>query len=295
MPGRKVLLLVNRTKPEVLAALGQVREAIRSGGGVVAHELDTDDAPLTSMHNADLIVVLGGDGTLLNQARRAASLRLPMLGVNFGKLGFLAEYDLASLRQQSAEVFSGAVPLPIAHRALLAVSIERPGQQPPLGTQAGLALNDAVIVPGPPYRMVELGISIDEQPGPAVLGDGLVVSTPVGSTAYNASAGGPILAPDTHALVLTPLAAQTLSFRPVVVAGGSTIRVHVVRANDEGPGQGGTTLLLDGRLSCKLCKGDVLTIRLAERPVDFVRNPRQSYWSTLITKLNWAKPPTMRS
>lgn len=295
MPARRVLLLVNRAKPEVLSALAEVREVIRAGGGVIAHELDTDDAPLTSAHSADVIVVLGGDGTLLNQSRRATCLRLPMLGVNFGKLGFLAEYDLTSLREQAAQVFSGEHELPIAQRALLAVSIQRPGQVPPLGSQPGLALNDAVIVPGPPYRMVELAISIDGQPGPTVLGDGLIVSTPVGSTAYNASAGGPILAPDAHALALTPLAVQTLSFRPVVVAGNSTINIHVLRGNDEGPDLGGTALMLDGRLSCKLLKGDVLTIRLADRPVDFVRNPRQSYWSTLIAKLNWAKPPTMRS
>lgn len=289
---RRVLLLVNRSKPEVIAALGDIRATITAGGGVIAHELDTDDTPLTTTNKADMVVVLGGDGTLLNQARRAVCLRLPMLGVNFGKLGFLAEYDLDSLREQADVLFSGEHELPIAKRDLLAVTVERPGQLPPLGSQPGLALNDAVIVPGPPYRMLQIAISIDGQIGPTVLGDGLIVSTPVGSTAYTASAGGPILAPDAHALVLTPLAVQTLSFRPVVTSGNSTIRLEMLRVNDDGAA--GTTLMLDGRPMCKLLKGDALTIRLADRPVDFVANPMRGFWPTLLSKLNWARPPQMK-
>lgn len=335
------MLLVNRSKPEVVAALDRLRGTIARAGGSIAAELDTDDAPLTAELTlaltreasqgagrapsqggpADMVIVLGGDGTLLNQARRAMCLRLPMLGVNFGKLGFLAEYDEASFAEQSATLFDRAVPLPLAQRDVLSVSVERASGSAgsnasvasvafPLGTQPGLALNDAVIVPGPPYRMLEIAISIDDQIGPTVLGDGLIVSTPVGSTAYNASAGGPILAPDAHALALTPLAAQTLSFRPVVVAGTSTIRLTMLRVNQDppptppasppataapsGPPSAGTTLMLDGRPACLLHRGDTLTIRLGDRPVQFVANPRQGYWATLISKLNWAKPPQMR-
>ncbi len=287
--------MVNRDKPEVLAALTQVRAAITGAGGIIAAELDTlRDEPLTQSHDADLVMVLGGDGTLLNQARRCMCLQLPLLGVNFGKLGFLAEFDVHSLTRAADDLFNGHKPLTIVDRSLLAVRIDRPGQQPPLGTQPGLALNDAAIVSGPPFRMIELGLSIDGHPGPIVQGDGVIVSTPVGSTAYNAAAGGPILAPDVSALVVTPLAVQTLSFRPVVVAGSSTISIELHRVNDEGEHAGGTTLILDGRYACKLRRQDRLTITLHPRPVQLVANPAQSYWSTLISKMKWAQPPQMR-
>jgi NAD+ kinase len=287
---------VNRDKPEVLAALQHIHAIITGAGASIAAQLDTlHDEPLTQSHGADLVVVLGGDGTLLNQARRCACLDLPMLGVNFGKLGFLAEFDTASLQESASELFGGAAPLAVVNRSLLAVRITRPGQLPPLGTQPGLALNDAAIVSGPPFRMVELALSIDAHPGPVVQGDGLIVSTPVGSTAYNAAAGGPIIAPDVSALVVTPLAVQTLSFRPVVVAGASTITIRLNRVNDEGPTSGGTTLLLDGRFACKLAKDDTVTITQHPRPVCLVTSPRQSYWATLISKMKWAQPPQMRA
>lgn len=292
---RRVLLLVNRDKPEVLAELDRIRHAITRAGATIAAELDTlRDDPLTQSHGADLVMVLGGDGTLLNQARRCTCLDLPMLGVNFGKLGFLAEFDAQSLQDSAQELFAGTAPLTIVERSLLAVRIDRPGQLPPLGTQPGLALNDAAIVSGPPFRMIELALSIDAHPGPVVQGDGVIISTPVGSTAYNAAAGGPILAPDVSALVLTPLAVQTLSFRPVVVAGSSTITIRLTRVNDEGLNAGGTTLILDGRFACKLRKDDTITITLHPRPVRLVANPRQSYWATLIIKMKWAQPPQMR-
>ncbi len=293
---RRVLLLVNRDKPEVLSALARVRESIHSGGGLIIDELDTAHENLPPETRAiDLVVVLGGDGTLLNQARRCACLSAPLLGVNFGKLGFLAEFDDESLHQQRHQLFDARVPMNVVDRALLAVRIQRPGQHPPLGTQPGLALNDAAIVSGPPYRMIQLGLAIDGHAGPVMQGDGLLVATPVGSTAYNAAAGGPILAPDTHALVLTPLAVQTLSFRPVVVGGSSTIQIDVQRVNDEGDARGGTTLLLDGRFACKLAKGDRVLVTLHDKPVRLVTNTQQSYWSTLITKMKWAQPPQMRS
>ncbi len=287
--GRRVLLLVNRAKPAVIAALEEIRNLIASSGAIVG-EFDTaSDDPLPSASGADLAVVLGGDGTLLSQSRRCVGLGLPMLGVNLGKLGFMTEFDLESLRLQAPELF-GTAPLIVQDRPLLDARVIRLGRE----AYQGLALNDCVITAGPPFRMISLTISIDHQPGPTVTGDGLIVSTPIGSTAYNASAGGPILSPDVPAHVITPIAVHTLSFRPVVVSGASTIELFLERVNEDGPGSGGTTMVLDGQLLVPVARGDRIMLRRHPTPVRVVRNPQASYWQTLIEKLHWAEPPTTR-
>ncbi len=345
--GRTVMLLVNRTKPDARAAVACVRSAIERSGGRVVAEIDalpeTGMGPprmLVDAQGAEMLVVLGGDGTLLSQCRRSVHLGLPIMGVNLGKLGFMAEFDEAAVQSQAGRLF-GDGPLPIKERSMLEVGCQRagPGGDAHAGAggawsggvlgaagaagpsadsgvhHLGLALNDAAIVAGSPFRMIELGVRIDGSEGPVVVGDGLIVATPVGSTAYNASAGGPILAPDTHALVVTPMAAQSLSFRPVVVSGESLIEVRVLRANEgsEGLGDGtpaggpnatgaaanaasmgGTTLMLDGRETCRLHRGDRLLLRQHDRRVRFVTNPQTDYWSTLIRKMHWGARPRFR-
>ncbi len=300
---RKVLLLINRTKTDVLSVLPEIRATITAAGGSVVGELDAiANDPITDARGAEIVVVLGGDGTLITQSRRCISLGLPMLGVNFGKVGFLVEFDLAALREQSGTLF-GSAPLALLERSLIAVTIDREGGER-IAVQGNdsrfpnLGLNDAVITAGPPFRMISIGVSIDGQPGPTVAGDGLIISTPVGSTAYNAAAGGPIMAPDVRALALTPIAAHSLSFRPVVVSGESTIDLVMQRVNDDPTDndgtRGGTSLLIDGQFATRLHTGDRITLQLHDKPIRFVRNPNASYWTTLITKMNWAAAPKVR-
>ncbi|MGQ0626515.1 MAG: NAD(+)/NADH kinase, partial [Phycisphaerales bacterium] len=151
---------------------------------------------------------------------------------------------------------------------------------------------------GPPFRMINVGLTIDGQPGPNVAGDGLIISTPVGSTAYNAAAGGPILAQDVRALAITPIAAHSLSFRPVVVSGSSTIELLMRRVNDDPTDadgtRGGTSLIIDGQFATRLHQNDRIALKLHDQPVRFVRNPGGSYWATLINKMQWAATPRMR-
>lgn len=292
---RSVLLLVNRSKPEVTHALAEVRRLITTGGGrvVAEHDALADGSPVAPC-GADLVVVLGGDGTLLTQSARCAAMGLPLLGVNFGKVGFLAEFDQEALREQAASLFGGAE-LAIHARSMIAVTrVPRGGGPEP----ARNALNDAVVTAGPPFRMISVSISIDGQPGATVGGDGVIVATPVGSTAYNASAGGPIIAPDVSALAVTPIAAHSLSFRPVVVSGASSIELTMVRVNDDSNdpegAPGGTVLMLDGQPATRLGTGDRVLIKMDPRPVRFVRNPRGNYWATLTRKMRWAVPPRTR-
>lgn len=320
---RGVLLLVNRSKPDVVAALDEVRRLITAHGRLVS-ELDADNTPLPSHKaaGAELIVVLGGDGTLLGQSRRCVALGLPMLGVNFGKLGFMAEFDMSSLRDHAASLF-GRGPLVVQDRPMLRVSVTphngrtidvtSPTGVPSHGPGQGqhgcgesedvtlyrtLALNDAVVTAGPPYRMITLDLRIDGHQGPQVTGDGIVVSTPIGSTAYNAALGGPIISPGVSAMVVTPMAAQSLSFRPVVVPASSTIEIVLNRVNDQ-PGVaglgGGTSLVLDGQVATRLNQGQTIVIRQHARAVQFIRNPNSNYWSTLIHKMKWATPTAGRS
>lgn len=302
---RRVILLANRSKPDVVQALAEVRRLIDAHGHLVgefdASEHVVPEPTLAAGQNgADLIVVLGGDGTLLSQSRRCVSLGLPMLGVNLGKLGFMAEFDVDSLREQAGSLF-GDQPLHLQDRPMLDIEV-RPGA---VGESAaprfrGLALNDAVITAGPPFRMIAMALSIDGQPGPSLSGDGMIISTPTGSTAYNVSAGGSIVSPDVDAFAITPIAAHSLAFRPIIISGRSVIEITMQRVNDNATSMApateewGTTLVLDGLASSHLHESDVIRVSKHPRPIRFVRNPRGSYWATLIQKLHWAAPPKWR-
>lgn len=290
--GRSVLLLVNKDKPDAVAAAEELRDLIDRRGKVVL-ELDADNEPLPNkLPKVDLIVVLGGDGTLLAQSRRCLDLGLPMLGVNLGKLGFLAEFDMASVRLQGESLFGDG---PLAMRKLGLIHAEVHERDTEWVRFSGEALNDAVVTAGPPYRLITLGLTIDGTPGPTINGDGLIVSTPTGSTAYNLSAGGPIVAPTVDAMTLTPIAAQSLSFRPIIVGGTSIIEITVQRVNSSDDGKTGTTLVLDGQVQTSLKLGDRILLTTHGKGVRFVRNPATDYWSRLINKLHWARAPRGRS
>lgn len=304
---RTVLILVNRDKREAADVLPHVRQVIARAGGKVAAEMDATDGRLDDARGADFVIVLGGDGTLLSQARRVVHLKVPLLGINLGKLGFLAEYDMSTFAAQAGALLNDK-PLTLQNRYLLAARVHRSLVDPrgddadeaDVGAPPMLALNDAVVTAGYPFRMISMRLSIDGQPGPMVLGDGLIISTPVGSTAYNASAGGPIIAPDARALAVTPIAAHTLSFRPVVVSGDSVVELTMDRVNEPAAGggdtcaAGGTALMLDGREGARLHAGDRVVVRIHDEPVRFVRNPGGSFWTTLVNKMHWATEPRTR-
>lgn len=291
---RTVLLLVNRDKEEARSAAEEVRRLIEKHGRFAGEVDAVVGPPLKDARGADLIAVLGGDGTLLSQARRCLNLGVPLLGVNLGKLGFLAEYDVRSLREQAEALFSGSG-LPTRQVRVVRAEVFAHGK----ARFSDVALNECVVTAGPPYRMISMSLRINDEVGPTVSGDGLIVSTPTGSTAYNVSAGGPIVSPDVQALVITPIAAHSLAFRPIVVGASSRIEFTMTRVNREGasagcPQPGGTTLVLDGQVHTPLHEGERVAVRLDERSVPFVRNPRVGYWTTVIEKLHWGAAPAAR-
>jgi NAD+ kinase len=281
---RRILLLVNPEKPEAVAEARAVRALIDRYGHSAGEQAATDErAPLDPVQ-ADLAVVLGGDGTLLSQARRCRELDLPLLGVNFGKLGFMAEFDMPALESQAASLF-GDAPLPLRRLADVQAHVSTVGSSP--GARE-YALNEVVITAGPPYRMILLRLRVNGGAPAEVGGDGLIISTATGSTAYNLSAGGPIIAPTVDALAITPIAAHSLAFRPIIVPVDSRVEVEIVRANDAG-----SALVVDGHVAAALRTGDRVLVTRGPG-VRFVTNPARDYWATLGEKLHWAAPPRLR-
>lgn len=283
---RRVLLLVNPRKESAAQAAAEVRALIERYG-TLAGELVADTTPLPPMGPIDLLVVLGGDGTLLSQARRCVGLGAPLLGVNFGRLGFLAEFDLAAVREQAAALF-GAAPLVTESPGVARVEVF--AGRAKTARFSGMALNDAAITAGPPFRSIGLSLTIDGQTSASMTGDGLIISTSLGSTAYNLSAGGPILSPRVDALAITPIAVHSLAFRSVVVPATSRIEVRLDRANAPAAGQG-TTLVLDGQQQVLVQTGDRMVVTRHDDRVLLVQNERTDYWARLIGKLRWAAAP----
>lgn len=305
----RVGILFNGHKPLAVRALGDTRALIERHASLTGEANVAAPESGFVCPDADLLVVLGGDGTLLSAARRCHGRDVPLLGVNFGKVGFLAEFEAATLGEHLPGMLRGG-PMRTHDVTPLRCRVYGRGSSTPRAEE--LAVNEFVVTAGPPYRMIVLRLGLaglggvdaglggagPRVSGPRVSGDGLIVSTPMGSTAYNVSAGGPIVAPGLAATVITPIAAHSLSFRPVVVPSAVPIEIEVERANRgaesgaAGAGQGsGTTLVADGLGQHALREGDRLEIAPGPHRVRFVANPSTSYWQTLMAKMRWAASP----
>lgn len=232
-----------------------------------------------AMRKADFAVVFGGDGTILAAARALADNHIPVIGVNFGKLGFLAEFAMDELERLFDRVMANPV---IEKRMMLHCSVQRQDQT----VFESTAVNDMIITNGLPFKLIELKLTVQDQPLVACVSDGMIISTPTGSTAYSLSAGGPILAADLEAFVITPVCPHSLSFRPIVIRSDSVVHILPVRTNP------GTTLILDGQVEHKLTASDRIQIRRHTGSFSVVNNPMRTLWDTLAGKLKWAEKPS---
>jgi NAD+ kinase len=228
--------------------------------------------------NMDMVLVLGGDGTLLSMADRIgeAGSRIPILGVNFGSLGFLTEVTLAELYPSLEAAVSGGAR--VEERPMLKMTLAREGRT----FAEHVVLNDVVITKTARSRMIDLSVSVGEEFLTRVKADGLIIATPTGSTAYNMAAGGPIVQPNVPAIVLTPIAPHTLTNRPIVIPAESIVGVQPnMEERDE------VFLTLDGQTGFQLEAGDRIIVRAAEHALRLIRPTSRSYYEVLRTKLKW--------
>ena len=235
------------------------------------------------LKEADFAVVFGGDGSIISAARNLSPSGVPVIGVNIGKLGFLAEFSVNELKQYFNDIISGRAV--VEKRMMLNCRVFNNNRE----KFHALAINDVFITAGPPFRMIELKISVDGQPLAGCVSDGLIISTPTGSTAYNLSAGGPILSGKMEAVVITPICPHSLSFRPIVINADSSIEVFGVRVNE------GTTVSIDGQISSKLAIDDVVKVERDRADFLIVNNPLRTQWDTLAAKLSWAEKPKYKT
>lgn len=262
-------------KAEILANYG-IEDLISAG--------TEDTARNETLGECDFALVFGGDGSIISTARSVSKVSVPVIGVNVGKLGFLAEFSVGELKDFFHVLGKGRVP--IDRRMMLncrVFSDAKGGGR--VERFCSAAINDIFITAGPPFRTVELRILVDGQPLAGCVSDGLIISTPTGSTAYNLSAGGPIVSPRLEAVVITPICPHSLSFRPIVINADSTVEVFGIRVNE------GTTVSIDGQVSQRLSIDDVVNIERGNNDFLIVNNPLRSQWDTLATKLSWAEKP----
>lgn len=233
--------------------------------------------PARMPFSIDLAIVLGGDGTMISVSRLLGSRKIPVLGVNFGSLGYLTEFSINELFPALEEVLAGNITTD--SRALFDVVAHR-GEESLL---EGAVLNDAVINRGASSSIVELDCWIDSQFVNRFRGDGLIISTPTGSTAYTLSAGGPILHPSTSAMVITPICPHTLSNRPVVVPDSVRLEIELITRGKE------VVLTLDGQLHVPLTCGDRITISKSARSFELIKPAKRNYFEVLRGKLKWGR------
>ena len=273
----RLFVLGNASRPGVLEAALELRPWLESVADVVVFDLE-QKADLSNFE-ADLTLVLGGDGAILRAARQMGYRQMPVLGVNLGRLGFLADLSVSALRTALPGVMRGEF------RTTRHVMLEciAPGQNQPL-----LFLNDITITNGPPFHMLGIDLMVGAEKASRYSCDGLIVSTPVGSTAHSLSAGGPILGQEIEALVITPICPHGLGSRPLVDSAANVYRLRLFH------GAQGATVVIDGQQTLPLQLGQEIVVRRA--PVDFqlIKVPGQGFYQTLREKLNWGTTPNYR-
>ncbi len=229
----------------------------------------------TLPEDCDMAIVTGGDGTLLSVARSAVPLKIPILGVNLGSLGFLTELQPDELQPGLERITRGEYEIDERH----ALNVRHTHGERLLSEHA--LLNDAVITKSALARMITLDMKIDDQQVATYTSDGLIVSTPTGSTAYNLSAGGPILDPRMSAFVIAPICPHSMTHRPLVVPGSVQVEVTLRETHDE------VYLTLDGQVGFPVRAGDSIVVTQYAEPVRLVRMPGRSFFDVLRRKLGW--------
>jgi len=238
---------------------------------------NVEDLPLEIPADSMAVVVLGGDGTFLSVARLAGNLPLPLLGINIGGMGFLTEVNLRDRYVLLEEILARRYE--VEERMRLRATLERAGE-----TVADITvLNDVVINKAALARIVDLEVSIDGRYFTTYRADGLIVSTPTGSTAYNLAAGGPIVYPTARAIILTPICSFSLSNRPLVLPGTSRVEVEVITKETE------ATLTGDGQVGEHLRPGDRVSVVPAPHPQRVIKTRQEDYFSTLRNKLKYGE------
>jgi len=283
MKHKSIGILTKPKFPEVTSTLHDVVTWLRARNIDVI--LDTTSAMLlgeqggyqkTSLASkADVLLVLGGDGTMLSAARLAGERGIPILGVNMGGLGFLTEVRPENLYPSLERVFANDFVLD--ERLMLRTHIHRHGET----VAQGVVLNDVVIGKGTLAHMIELKIAIQGRFVTNMRGDGLIISSPTGSTAYSLSAGGPIIDPAVQSLILTPICPHTLTHRPLIVPSTAEIDLTLTSKDD------GVIATLDGQVGVAIIQGDTVAIQASEHRTRLIRFPESNYYDVLREKLKW--------
>lgn len=224
-----------------------------------------------------MIIVLGGDGTLISVSRKIGDLKVPIFAVNLGSLGFLTEITRQELFPLLEDVLKGDFSL--SSRMMLDISVMRGGQE----ARRFTVLNDIVINKGALARIIDMEAFVDDVYLTTFKADGLIISTPTGSTAYNLAAGGPIVYPGLSCLVISPICPHMLTNRPIIVSEDAVIRVEVKSEEED------VVLTADGQVGTALQKGDVVLLRRSRNRTFLINSPERDYFQVLRTKLLWGE------
>jgi NAD+ kinase len=275
----RILVLGNANKPGVKEEAQRLLPLLQAHAEIAVIDLLREQD--LSAVSADVALVLGGDGAILRAARQMGYHQTPVLGVNLGKLGFLADLSPDELGACFPKVANGEYR--ITEHIMFECLVETAA-----GNMSLLGLNETVVKAGPPFHMIDLDLSVDGERVIRYSGDGLIISTPIGSTAHSLSAGGPILGQELSAFVITPICPHALTNRPVVDSSEKAYTVTIARATPA------TALIVDGQDIVPLKVGDRFIIRKAPVKFRLVKVPGGSYYQTLRHKLRWGTPPNYR-
>ena len=239
---------------------------------------DIEEKPLNNV-DADIGIVLGGDGAILSACRRLGENQIPLVGVHLGSFGFLTELTLKDVYDSLEKIFAGEYRL--SSRVLLHCQVLRDNEV----IRKSIGVNDVVISRPSLSRLIFIQLAIDGKDIATYRSDGIIVSTPIGSTAHNLAAGGPILTPELAAFIITPICPHTLTNRPLVIPSDSKIELKEISAYS------GIGLTIDGQVYHELCKGDVVRIEKSPLKIQLVDTRKRNFYGVLREKLNWAGHP----
>lgn len=291
----RTVLVGNPDKPSTGQVIERITKLLAGRADVVGVDLSRQLPIATSAEEVDFFIVIGGDGTLLGAARNLQFRRVPLIGVHLGHLGFLTAFTEEEFPQHLDALLAGE--LPVDRRITLECCIKRgaaataanaanPGLV--LDDFSAWAINECVLTAGMPFKMIRMRLYINGQPMVEVMGDGVIIATPGGSTAYNLSAGGPLVDPSVRAIVVSPLNPHSITHKPAVIDDSGVIEVVADRVNP------GTTCLLDGQIPATIHEGDRVIIKRGRYELLLARNPTIGDWQALQDRLHWGRMPSLK-